>query len=354
MSDWLIDGSLAKKRMRGMGRYSFELINFLANDPINNVIVVVNNRESYVFLSDEFCTFKNVRLICIPIFFPFFEQIFFPFIRLRFFRSTYVSGGDSYSILSFFGKNIYLLHDIYFLKNDLFVDRIFHRILGRLYRRSIFYFAIFSARRIVTVSNFTNLELYEFFPRFRRIIARKVVVVENGTNFHNRRIPLNKREFDLVFISGLDPQKRFGWAIEQLENFDKKLRICVIGIEKGSDFPSKHQVYFQGILTAIEVETCLNNSRVLVVPSIDESFGVPVIEGLACGCKVVCSDSGALMSTGGHFPYRFAPNSQEAFLSNILLALTQTEVASVDFNEQFFDFGWSDIFVNSPFAGNSK
>lgn len=354
MPNWLIDGSLSKKKMRGMGRFSFELIKFLSEDQSNNLVVVVNNIDSYRFLYDEFKSQKNMTVVCIPIFFPIFEQVILPLIRLRYFRSIYVSGGDSYSICSFFGENIFLLHDIYFLKNSLFVDKIFHKVLGRFYRRFVFFFAIFGARHVVTVSNFTSSEVINMFPRLRGTFDRKLVVVENGTNFRNFQTPIAERTFDLVFVTGLDPQKRFCWAIQQLENFYRKLRICVVGICENDGVSSKHEIAYQGVLAAEEVEACLNDSKVLLVPSIDESFGVPVIEGLACGCNVVCSDSGALTSTGGRFPFRFEPNSKASFLSNISFALNSSNGSPMDFDKQLFDPSWNRIFSISLFRGCSK
>jgi glycosyltransferase involved in cell wall biosynthesis len=49
----------------------------------------------------------------------------------------------------------------------------------------------------------------------------------------------------------------------------------------------------------------------LVIPSLHEGFCVPVVEGLACGCFVICADAGALPETCGGLGATFAAGRPE-------------------------------------------
>jgi glycosyltransferase involved in cell wall biosynthesis len=59
------------------------------------------------------------------------------------------------------------------------------------------------------------------------------------------------------------------------------------------------RVRFAFDVSAEELRERLRQAHVLVNPSYHEGFSVPVIEGLACGCFVVCADAGALPETSG-------------------------------------------------------
>jgi glycosyltransferase involved in cell wall biosynthesis len=48
-----------------------------------------------------------------------------------------------------------------------------------------------------------------------------------------------------------------------------------------------------------ELRWLYENCEVLMVPSSMEGFGLPVAEGLFCGCRVVCSDIPAFREIGG-------------------------------------------------------
>src|SRR5205823_4133199 len=48
-----------------------------------------------------------------------------------------------------------------------------------------------------------------------------------------------------------------------------------------------------------ELARLLAEADALVIPSFHEGFCVPVIEAMASGCFVVCSDAGALPETSG-------------------------------------------------------
>jgi len=48
-----------------------------------------------------------------------------------------------------------------------------------------------------------------------------------------------------------------------------------------------------------------HQAELLVLPSRDEGFGFPVLEALACGTPVLCSDIQALHEVGGNQAYYF-------------------------------------------------
>jgi glycogen synthase len=61
-------------------------------------------------------------------------------------------------------------------------------------------------------------------------------------------------------------------------------------------------VRFLGSLERAEVAGILRASACMIVPSIfDEPFGIVVLEGLACGCRMIVTDRGGLPEAAGGF-----------------------------------------------------
>jgi len=60
------------------------------------------------------------------------------------------------------------------------------------------------------------------------------------------------------------------------------------------------QVTFAGQRTGSELAALINQHRIMVVPSRSEGFGIVALEGIACGCIVVGSDTGGLPEAIGN------------------------------------------------------
>jgi glycosyltransferase involved in cell wall biosynthesis len=63
-----------------------------------------------------------------------------------------------------------------------------------------------------------------------------------------------------------------------------------------------------------------------VLPSLEEGFGLPVVESMACGTPVACSDAASLPEVGGDAALYFSPDSASEMSSAILRLLHSGEL----------------------------
>ena len=119
-----------------------------------------------------------------------------------------------------------------------------------------------------------------------------------------RRI-LGNRPKDLVFVGRLVSEKGAELLLRSLvdlraEGLAPSLTIVGFGPEEERlrhyclEMHLQNQVTFAGKLVGAELVDVVNSHRIMVVPSLNEPFGIVALEGIACGCAVVASDSGGL------------------------------------------------------------
>ncbi|WP_348264034.1 glycosyltransferase family 1 protein [Telmatobacter sp. DSM 110680] len=89
------------------------------------------------------------------------------------------------------------------------------------------------------------------------------------------------------------------------------------------------RVSFVSGISDAELQWCYRNCELLLAPSTLEGFGLPVIEGLFAGCRIVCSDIPAFREVSGE-KCRFVglgSGAQEAFAREIVATLQETKPA---------------------------
>lgn len=71
----------------------------------------------------------------------------------------------------------------------------------------------------------------------------------------------------------------------------------------------KQRIRFLGSISDEEYARQLGESMALVQPSMEEGFGLPVIEAMSVGCPVICSDIDVFREVGGEAAIYFNPDS---------------------------------------------
>lgn len=141
------------------------------------------------------------------------------------------------------------------------------------------------------------------------------------------------RHGDLVFVGRLTLDKGCSILLDALAILKKQDRIAplltVIG--DGPEFESlsrrSHQeldgqVEFLGKRSPVEIADILKSHKIMVVPSLSETFGIAVLEGLACGCSLIASDVGGLPEAGGTLARYFGKADSSALAAEIKRQLT--------------------------------
>ncbi|NUN67311.1 glycosyltransferase family 4 protein (plasmid) [Pseudanabaena biceps] len=154
-------------------------------------------------------------------------------------------------------------------------------------------------------------------PIFRTLAATEIdwkLLSQYGIS-HGDRI--------LLYVGGINPHKNLGMLIESLavlhqEDDCKDVRLVIVGDIKTDVFTPgldklktqislrnlEKSVHFTGFIPDADIVHFFNASQAVVLPSFAEGFGLPAIEGAACGAPVVATRNSPLpdlLEGGGLF-----------------------------------------------------
>jgi len=88
----------------------------------------------------------------------------------------------------------------------------------------------------------------------------------------------------------------------------------------------KHEVVFLGPIPEADLPALYGGAALFVYPSLYEGFGLPVLEAMACGAPVACSDASSLPEVAGAAGLLFDPLSVESIADAIARALRDADL----------------------------
>lgn len=144
--------------------------------------------------------------------------------------------------------------------------------------------------------------------------AERIVVIGLGVD-HDRFTPEGPRREDLgdyvLYPANLWPHKNHDRLLAAWRDVEPSLMLVLTGQAYGRTIEQEH-VRFLGHVPGDELPALYRGARAVVFPSLFEGFGVPVLEAMACGTPVACSDRGALAEVAGDAALLFDPEDTAA------------------------------------------
>jgi len=120
------------------------------------------------------------------------------------------------------------------------------------------------------------------------------------------RIPTPER-VPLIVVGG------FGWkydpVVDAVRNLDLTGSVRFVGYAGMPDLPALYQM-----------------AQALIFPSLDEGFGLPVLEAFAAGTPVIASNAGAIPEVAGDAALLAAPEDDEALANSLRRVLADREL----------------------------
>lgn len=258
---------------------------------------------------------------------------------------------------------IITLHDIIYLEKLNLKRGTMYQRMGNLYRRWNVPRVVDAAEKIITVSDFERMRILEHFG----LPGERVVTVYNAVGSHfapvtdNERIAEKQKKYKLpneymLFLGNTDPKKNVVGLLKALLILKKENKLTLPLVITDLDQNYLQQTLQELKATEIEKDIVLcgyipnqdlpavySKASVFLYPSLRESFGIPILEGMACGVPVITSNTASMPEVAGDaavFVDPFLPSSIAGQIHHLLTdANKRTELVEKGF-ARAKNFSW--------------
>ena len=195
--------------------------------------------------------------------------------------------------------------------------------------RCYFYNKLFySAEFITGCSQYLLKEFQEIFPQKD---SGKCFTVHNGVGELYLTHNVTENKINHIFTAArFVPKKGFELLIEAFQKKTDNALLIAGGNKKELDelgFEIKNGISLLGKLSPAEMATQLAESKITVIPSITEPYGIIVAEAICCGSPIVATNVGGIPEVIALATEKLSPNEKENF--NRWVKLVEPETGSI-------------------------
>ena len=231
---------------------------------------------------------------------------------------------------------ILTLHDIIFLEPRDKSNKSLYQNMGWRYRRFVVPRILKKCKRIITVSEF----------EFNNIISKlhipeeKMVMIYNGYNEWFKPVEDTELIYQqyieepgyFFFLGNTDPKKNTERTLiaysHYLEKSDEKRKLLMADldhsfmndiIERNHIENIKDYMVIPGYIKNADLPFIYNNAFAFLYTSLRESFGIPLLEAMACGTPVITSNTSSMPEIGGPEVLMVNPQNADEITEKMLL-----------------------------------
>ena len=323
----IIDGSSLIQK-RGVGTYVASLVSGLAKIKISSGIL-------FIVIVPLNCTFnfpshKHIKIVKKK----FINKIIWDLILLPFYcwreggcllHFTENTGGSLFPKL-FKIKVALTIHDVSFLKpfNLVAKPSSFRQWMGLYYRRWCINNIANNSKIIFTVSKFAKKDIIKELSVF----SKKIIVTPNSLSSKFTLPRTCAQEKKIIIVTGRSNQKNFDFTLQCLQHSADILKgwtISVVGINgKNSKF-----INYIGEVDRDSLIRHYDRASILIMPSLYESFSIPIIEALSRGLFVISSNKGAPPEILNNFGLLYNAKSCDELRKNLINALYKNKYKNI-------------------------
>ena len=221
-------------------------------------------------------------------------------------------------------------------------------------RERVCYYEFFIRRRlpqaahVLAISEYVRQEILDEF----RLDPQMVTTVPLAPDPHF--FPRSEEQVDLtlarlglarpyiLFAGTLEPRKNLKLLIEALPLMRHDIPLVLAGwsgwgdktwLERLQNLGLTQRVILSGYVEDEDLACLYSAATALVYPSLYEGFGLPILEAMACGCPVVCSNTSCLPETAGDAAFLVDPHDPGA-LAAILDDLVENDMLRREMSER--------------------
>lgn len=259
------------------------------------------------------------------------------------------------------------LHDIIYLESiSLFKkEGSWYQKLGNMYRRYIVPPVIRKSKRVITVSNYEKKRINKYFG----LQEHRLRAIYNGVGEHFKPIR-DKAALEEVkhryrlpeqfffFLGNTDPKKNTRGVLQAFAAFNREFRDSHYLVMLDYDEQELQRllqaigapelrklIHLTGYVPNTELPALISQSSIFLYPSLRESFGIPILEGMACGVPVITSNTSSMPEVAGEETALMIDPFKPEEITEAMITLVQDQLLANVLSERGIEraqeFSWS-------------
>lgn len=243
------------------------------------------------------------------------------------------------------------LHDIIFLEKRAGKNSSLYQNMGWYYRRLVVPRIIKHCRKIITVSNFECNRIRSFL----NLEENRITAIHNGYSQRFQQLETPRTQIQkylpdeeyLFFLGNTDPKKNTPRTLKAyslyLKKSTKRLPLLIADLKEDAIDRILNQeqieeikpmLRYPGYIPHTDLPAIYNRASVFLYTSLRESFGIPLLEAMACGTPVITSNTSAIPEIAGKDALLINPEKAET-IAEALIELEQNPLL----RQQQIDYG---------------
>ena len=321
-----------RKKKHGMDFVALEMIRELQKlDKVNQYYILVSPGEDPCL--NETDNFRIIEISCPT--YPLWEQWALPRAVRKIAPDLLHCTSNTAPIRNFSAKLVLTLHDIIFMKKRQGSSKSLYQNMGWHYRRFVVPRIIRKCSQIITVSRYESQNIQAAFG----LSGQAVVPVYNGYSSHFHPLE-NAREITrkyidqqnyIFFLGNTDPKKNTARTLKAYSIYLKKaitpLPLLIADLDKKiiDDILKKEgcpeassYIYAPGYIPNTDLPAIYSGAFAFLYTSLIESFGIPMLEAMACGTPLITSNVTAMPEIAGEGAILTDPTNPDGIAEQLL------------------------------------
>ncbi|NFE95391.1 glycosyltransferase family 4 protein [Clostridium botulinum] len=321
MKKIVINGQFLARRMTGQERFAYEIVLELDKLVEKNHIELIVPRNAV-----NIPKLDNIKIIKFGI----LKGVLWEQLELGYYviKNKFLCL-NLCTIAPLFTPGIVCIHDISYKINPKYFKTLY-LILSKWWHRLNYWVTLRKGLLIYTVSEYSKKQMINVY----NVKPEKIKVIFNGWQHFNRVLEDNSvfdkwpelRKNNYFFSLGsLAPNKNIKWILTAAKN-NPNYNFVIAGMSNskiyGEDYTHTglKNVIFLGFISDGSVKSLMNNCKAFIFPSEFEGFGIPPLEAMSVGAKIIVSRSSCLPEIYEDCAYYIDPNNPYVDIGKLLKA----------------------------------
>jgi glycosyltransferase involved in cell wall biosynthesis len=190
---------------------------------------------------------------------------------------------------------------------------------------------------VLTVSEYSREQILRRFPN--TLVEVIYCTIGESWFLESNAMPVSERDNYVLMVTSTEPHRNVDRALRAYAQYvvsagERPAQLRIAGVSGKAhlihgvlrDLGLVSQVIVEPYLSEAAMQERFRRAKAVIMPSLFEGFGIPVLEGMASGTPVICSNAASLPEIGGDAAAYFNPYDVDDMARTVFSVLSDVDL----------------------------